>query len=307
MARATPGDRPPTIAFITTCKGRLHHLRQTLPTMAAQRPEELIVVDYDCQDGTGAWVEANFPQAKVVRASQPDGGFNVGRARNLGAAAASSEWLFFVDADIGLAPNLTSAMRREIEPGRFYRPLLKRGAVTGQAYGTFCCRAEDFAAVEGFDEVIEGWGYEDRDLYERFGLLGLKQWLYSPELLRIIAHEDDQRHLKRGMRARDENEAVNACYARAKREVSRLRGGTGNLPLAERLRLMDSVRRVVGQWHAAGAKEPLPVRVPVTTTKPLWLASRMRMAADTAVVVVLDPPSAKPARAAAAARRKAKA
>ena len=40
-------DALPAICFVVTCKGRLHHLRQTLPALAAQAGTECVVVDYD--------------------------------------------------------------------------------------------------------------------------------------------------------------------------------------------------------------------------------------------------------------------
>ena len=68
----------PTIAFVTTCKGRLHHVRETLPLIAQQAPDEIIVVDYGCPDRVGDWVTANVPQARVVRVDD-DPGFSLAR------------------------------------------------------------------------------------------------------------------------------------------------------------------------------------------------------------------------------------
>ena len=76
-----------TIAFVTTCKGRLHHIRQTLPRFLAEKPDEVIVVDYGCPDMAGDWVEENHPAAKVVRVTD-DPEFCAARARNMGGRAA---------------------------------------------------------------------------------------------------------------------------------------------------------------------------------------------------------------------------
>ena len=70
-----------TIACVITCKGRLHHLKQTLPLIVAMGTSEVIVVDYGCPDGTGDWVEANFPGVTVVRVDD-DPGFSPARSRN---------------------------------------------------------------------------------------------------------------------------------------------------------------------------------------------------------------------------------
>jgi glycosyltransferase involved in cell wall biosynthesis len=282
--------RAPTIAFITVCRGRLHHLRESLPKMAAQRPDELIVVDYDCPDKTGEWVEANVPQATVVRGSQPDGGFNISRARNLGAAAAKSEWLFFVDADILLGPQLGDALRTGLQPGNFYQPAAKASNSGSQIYGSFACTAADFAAIGGYDEVIEGWGREDKDLYLRLMLHGVQRSFYSSALLSVIKHGDAERHVLPGMNDRWQNEAVNAAYVEAKQKISLASGGKGNLGRAKRRTIMDNCRRIVGEWYLAGAKQPLPVRFIVAQSSPLWLASRMRVRSEITVTVVLEPP-----------------
>lgn len=296
----------PTIAFVTVCRGRLHHLRQSLPLMAEQQPDELIVVDYGCPDGTGDWVEANVPRAKVVRASQADGGFNISRARNLGAAAASSEWLFFVDADILLKPTLGDALRGGLKPGSYYQPATQASNTGSQIYGSFACTAADFARIAGYDEVIEGWGREDKDLYLRLQLAGVKKAFYAPGLLGVIKHGDAERHVLPGMNDRWQNEAVNAAYVEAKQKVSLARNGKGNLPLPQRRKLMEDCRRIVSKWYLAGARQPLSMRFVVGQSAPLWLASRMRVRSEMSVTVILEPPRAKtsgqpaPARAASA-------
>jgi glycosyltransferase involved in cell wall biosynthesis len=277
----------PTLAFVTTCKGRLHHLKQTLPLMAAQRPDELIVVDYSCPQRTGDWVEANFPQAKVVRVSGEDR-FNPSRARNAGAAAATSEWLFFVDADIRVGEALTQTLREAVTPGNFYRPTYPLGRNAGQAYGSFCVSAEDFAAVEGFDEVIGGWGYEDQDIYERLELR-VARGRYSFDMIEVIVHDDSERNVLPGMQDRWHNEAVNGCYGEAKRAISRYRGGGGNLPLDERQKLMEHAKEVVGNWFARGAPEPLTMRIKIDVTKPHRFASQLWGFSEHWVCVVLDP------------------
>jgi glycosyltransferase involved in cell wall biosynthesis len=285
--RTKAPPRPPTIAFVTTCKGRLHHLKETLPLMAAQNPDELIVVDYSCPQGTGAWVEANFPQAKVVRVEGQDD-FNPSRARNAGAAVATSEWLFFVDADIRVGPALVQTLRDNITPGNYYRPTYPVNRHAGQAYGSFCVLADDFAAVEGFDEVMEGWGYEDEDIYERL-LYRVGRGRYSFDMIEVIAHDDSERHILAGMADRWHNEAVNGAYGEAKRAISLHRHGNGNLPLDKRRKLMAHVKEMVGKWYAGGAREPFTLRIKSGVTKPHRFASQLWVNSETWVCVVLDP------------------
>ena len=53
----------PLMSAIVTCKGRLEHLKQTLPLLMAMPDSEVIVVDYDCPDRSGDWVRAEHPGA----------------------------------------------------------------------------------------------------------------------------------------------------------------------------------------------------------------------------------------------------
>src|SRR5690349_8864227 len=100
------------ITYITTCKGRLGHLKETLPRAVAQGLK-CIVVDYSCPESSGAWVESNFPDVTVVRV-EGQAGFSAAKARNAGAAVADTPWLAFVDADIVLAPRFAELVAAEL-------------------------------------------------------------------------------------------------------------------------------------------------------------------------------------------------
>ena len=60
-------------SIVTTCKGRLAHLKQSLPAMLAQDGAEVVVVDYCCPERAGDWVESAFPSVQVVRADGEEG------------------------------------------------------------------------------------------------------------------------------------------------------------------------------------------------------------------------------------------
>jgi glycosyltransferase involved in cell wall biosynthesis len=142
------------IAFVVTCKGRLHHLKETLPLIVRQEPDEIVVVDYGCPDGTAAWVAVNFPRVKTVHFDSPS--FNLAHARNLGAKASQSIWLCFIDADIKIAPGWLAWLRHNMRPNTFYRS--DNFKCDRDTTGTMVCSRSNFEFVGGYDEVFTAWG-----------------------------------------------------------------------------------------------------------------------------------------------------
>ena len=173
----------PSFSIITACKGRLDHLKRSLPKMLAQKNAEVIVVDYSCPEGTADFVEREFPQAKVIRV-EGEKGFSNWRARNLGAAAASGAMLIFCDADTILADGAAEKLAKSMPAksfGFFTRHATEKFNRSGsrlaknQMRGFHVIPAGAFKALEGYDEVAGGYAAGgDTDLEERLMRRGLK-------------------------------------------------------------------------------------------------------------------------------------
>ncbi len=103
-------DKKIKISLVTTCKGRLAYLKESLPTWLALEYDnfDIVVVDYDCPDGTEDYINQN--RAIMLRNSKasaiyvvkvenkPD--FNLCDARNTGIDFATSEAILMIDADV---------------------------------------------------------------------------------------------------------------------------------------------------------------------------------------------------------------
>ena len=205
------------LSFITVCKGRLEHLKQTLPLLAAQPGAEAIVVDYGCPQGTRSWVRQRFPGVKVVTVDD-DPGFCVARGRNLGAAAASAPRLCFVDTDVRLGEGFASWALEHARPRHYYRAL----PATEDVWGTCLCSAEDFAGAGGYDEAFRGWGGEDDDLYIRLEDAGCAPAGFPAGLAEPIAHEDTTRLEQYAIKDRRTHNRVSQVYVAAKRHLAKL-------------------------------------------------------------------------------------
>jgi glycosyltransferase involved in cell wall biosynthesis len=150
-------------SIITTCKGRLRHLKESLPRFLEQRDSEVIVVDYDCPDGTADYVRREHPEAKVVAVADAPV-FNVSHARNLGAEAAVGDWLAFLDADVLVAPDMFERIAATIQLGSHY---YRFNSSELGLLGSCVVRRADFLEVQGYDRVIDGYGGEDNEFYGR--------------------------------------------------------------------------------------------------------------------------------------------
>jgi len=177
------------LCFITTCKGRLEHLKCSLPKSASQPHASCVVVDYSCPELAGQWVEnLNLPNVTVVYAMGCEK-FNLSHARNLGAQAANAPWICFLDADAYPEPDFMKAIQEALVSGCYYVPAPTYAGLGG----LFICSKADFDRVGGCDEVIKGWGCEDDDFKGRLELMGVKRKTFPATLVGQIKHADNIR------------------------------------------------------------------------------------------------------------------
>lgn len=176
--------------LIVTCKGRLLHLRQTLPLFVALPDCDVTVVDYGCPDGSGDWAAQNFPQVTVVRV-EDDPGFNPSRARNIAARDSRSEYLFFVDADVKVAPEAMADISAAITPDTYLT--VDADPHGDDVRGTCVVPRAMFEAVGGYDELLKNYGMEDTELYARLTDFGCRDGFLPPAPFSAVTHGDDLR------------------------------------------------------------------------------------------------------------------
>lgn len=155
------------LSIITTCKGRLDHLRYTLPLFAGQHgvEHEVIVVDYSDPDECHRWIACQ-PQRNIRAVCVPDRPhFNLSHARNCGARIARGGVLVFLDADVLAPPSLMVQVMELFASSRAPGVVLATRFLRSQ--GQVAVLAGVFHAVRGYDETLEGWGYEDNDFADR--------------------------------------------------------------------------------------------------------------------------------------------
>jgi glycosyltransferase involved in cell wall biosynthesis len=98
------------ISLVTTCKGRLSYLKESIPTwLTFDYPNyEIVVVDYDCPEGTSEFInkekrnylkKSKVKDIRVVKVENKPY-FNLNDARSRGINQAEGELVLMIDSDI---------------------------------------------------------------------------------------------------------------------------------------------------------------------------------------------------------------
>jgi glycosyltransferase involved in cell wall biosynthesis len=266
-----------TATIITACKGRLEHLKQSLPQMLAQGADEVIVVDYSCPEGAGEFVRANFPSVRVV--SVPgERHFSNWKARNAGAAVATSDLLVFVDADTILVDGAVEALSNGVPNGAYgffdvktSRTFNADGprVASNQLKGFHVIPAAAFRKVGGYDEVFEGYAAgADTDLEQRLGAMRLGRHALDPAIIASVIQHDILSRLKHHAEPIAVSYCAGLLYRAAKAVVLRMRGEF-ELPLQARQTLFEAARTAARTLKANDGRVGMnvvlgqePVRMP---------------------------------------------
>ena len=186
------------ISIITTCKGRLEHLKQTMPNWRNQIGDnyEIIVVDYGDPDKSADYAE-ELCDHRVRAVRHEAEGFNLSHARNIGAMAScdKADTLLFIDADVFMTNHsfVNYHKKKALLDGVFlsgwHNGRCNLGAGTS---GSCMIWKKDFFDAKGYNEVAKGWGSEDVEFCERLDRNGLRQVGFQNGLM-AIEHDNSQR------------------------------------------------------------------------------------------------------------------
>lgn len=167
-------EQDPRISVVIPCKGRLTHLARTLPYWLRQAApaHEIIVVDFGCPDQCGDWVARTFPAVRVVRAVHDTALYNGPRARNIGAAEATGNYLAFADADFIAPPDYLDRIVRQIQAGHDLVCIAHYDSGELGLNGICTVATVLYRRVRGYDESHPTYGHDDTDFYNRCAAAG---------------------------------------------------------------------------------------------------------------------------------------
>lgn len=222
------------IACVTTCRGRLNHLRSTLPQNIKDAGKQafFVVLDYNDQEGLSEYIEQNhrddIEAGRLIYFQNRDAPrFHMAHAKNQAHRCAMLEGadiLITVDADnyngAGFISFVADVFKRN--PGLSYMcPDFHSLPPPGQQhdtsnpfnlrrgyYGRMAIRAQDFLKVGGYNEVFDTWRGEDVDILARLKRLGLKRGAIHPIFLNSIPHSSAVRFREYPDAKRFENNSI---------------------------------------------------------------------------------------------------
>jgi len=171
------------ISFCTTCMGRLHNLRETLPKNIEDNKEyknlEFVILDYNSQDGLEKWIRENMMRyielgrVSYYRTNEPRY-FSMAHSRNMAFKVATGDIINNLDAD-----NYTKDCVKNKGVDECFAFYLNRVAnecgekvifAKGKRgmHGRIGFYKNEFMNIlGGYDENLLGYGCDDHDLVRR--------------------------------------------------------------------------------------------------------------------------------------------
>lgn len=179
---------------------RFEHLQKTLPQNIADNADypkvEFVVLDYNSTDGLEDWMRQNLSnwQGKVVyyKTLQPQS-YARSHSRNMVFRLASGDILCNIDADNFVGKGFAHYVNRIFEKSKnIYMEAYRENFQ--DVFGKVCFKKSDFETIQGYDEKIVNYGFEDIDFKNRLKKNNLKQVLFKQKkFLRVITHGDVER------------------------------------------------------------------------------------------------------------------
>jgi N-terminal domain of galactosyltransferase len=185
------------VSFYTTCMGRLHHLKQTLPQNILgnnTNDTQFVLLDYNSNDGLEKWIKENLmpyiKSGKLLYAQEKTAAyFHMSHAKNIAASLCDGDIICSMDADTYTGPALNLILNSMFSKNNDL-------IVQYRIAGTIAMIKNNFVKLGGYDEEFLGWGNEDLDLVRRGKRMGLSYLkMSSPEFSIQIRHSWQEKHV----------------------------------------------------------------------------------------------------------------
>ena len=190
---------------------RLHQLKSTLLKNISDNEDyeelEFILLDYNSNDEMCQWVKDTLgvyiKSNRIIyfKTFEPDI-FSHSHSKNVAFKLASGDIICNINADHYTGFSFANYVNsRFVEHGNIvltpidYHNTKLRDQPPKDIFGKGCVKKKDFDFVRGFDEGMNGYGFEDWDFINRLELSGVKRMLIEDmSFLQYVNHDDAERY-----------------------------------------------------------------------------------------------------------------
>jgi hypothetical protein len=181
----------PGISVFTAIKDRAEMLEKTLPNwLEFDNIDEIVIVDWSSKDSLLPLIESCKSDKIVLSVVSDQPQWILSHAYNLAARLTSRSVLLKLDADILLRKDFFN--KHILTPGRFFTGNWRtaRNDNEKHLHGTSYLFRDDFFKINGYNEFVKTYGWDDIDLYNRLKAIPLSQENLDPDQLFHIEHSN---------------------------------------------------------------------------------------------------------------------
>lgn len=190
-----------SLSIVTVSMNRTAHLLQQATAVSKLCGHgEHIILDYGSTTPISCDQLPSDERIKLHRVESPSGRWWLTHSYNLAFALAGGDYILKLDADILPSQRFIDALSKQQAANN---PHLMCNRLTFQDWhlpselfttnGLFLCKRLSLAQIGGFNPYIQGWGWDEIDLYSRFFMAGFPVARMPADGLIIIQHGDDAR------------------------------------------------------------------------------------------------------------------
>lgn len=186
------------VSIVTVAMNRTEHLKKCAESVSQlDHHQEHIILDFQSSPRININDLPNDKRIKLYYVDSPTSNWWLTHSYNLGFSLANSDYILKLDAD-----NLINEefYTNAIQAARLSGADLLCNRLTLQDWslpsahfstnGIFVCRSSSLAKIRGFNPYIQGWGWDEIDLYSRFFLNGFSIARLPKGGLTTIDHDD---------------------------------------------------------------------------------------------------------------------
>ena len=189
--KATPG-----ISLFTAVKNRREFLEKALETwLVHDEIDEIIIVDWTSDESLIPWIKKiNNKKVFLVSVTDQERKWSQVPAFNLAARFTTKDKLLKMDADVTIRPGFFQ--KHILAPDIFYTGDWSKSRDENEKHlnGAIFVDRDAFFRVNGYNEFIRSYGYDDTDLYHRLEETGMKRRCFDLDTLYHLPHQNRTQH-----------------------------------------------------------------------------------------------------------------